>query len=331
MTGVQTIEVADDDDGVRLDRWFRRHFPALGHGRLQKLLRTGQVRVDGGRAKANARLAAGQSIRVPPMADDAPPPPKKQHGKSDPRDAEALTILHDDDHVLVIDKPPGLAVQGGTGTTRHLDAMLDHLRRGKKERPRLVHRLDRDTSGVLVLARTAKAAGRLAEAFKSRDAKKLYWAIVVGEPELDAGVIDLALSKRAGKGGERVAPGGGDAKRAETFYRVVDHAGKRAAWLALEPQTGRTHQVRVHCAAIGTPILGDGKYGGRDAFVDGVAAKKLHLHARALVLPHPAGGTLEVAAPLPPHMAETWRFLGFEPSHPDGGFAEACAVGGVCG
>lgn len=319
MSAVTTVEVASDEEDLRLDRWFRRHYPGLKHGRLEKLLRTGQVRVDGKRAQAGLRLSPGQTVRVPPQAadpgqaaPDKPPPPDKAD-----RDLVRAMVIHRDDDVIALNKPPGLAVQGGTGTTRHIDAMLDALRFGKKQRPRLVHRLDRDTSGALLLARSAAIAARLGRTFQTRRVRKIYWALVMGCPEKAQGRIDLALEKRAGPRGERMAGGGGSARRAETLYSVVEHAGQTAAWLALWPLTGRTHQLRVHCAAIGHPIVGDGKYGGRDAFLpaDGVA-KQLHLHARELLLPHPSGtGELRVRADLPPHMVKTWKMFGFDPGY----------------
>ena len=316
MAGVEVRAVAADEAGLRVDRWFRRHFPDVTHARLQKWLRTGQVRVDGHRTAANTRLEAGQQIRVPPHEADAGarPPQPALAPTLDPADIRAMEmrVLHRDGAVLVLDKPPGLAVQGGTGTHRHLDAMLDGLRFGGA-RPRLVHRLDRDTSGVLVLARTATAAARLAAAFRSREAEKLYWALVVGVPEYEGGRIDLPLAKRRGPGGERMEPADDDdAQRAVTEFAVVERAGREAAWLALEPRTGRTHQLRAHCLALGTPILGDGKYGGAAAFPGGKRAGiRLHLHARRLVLPHPEGGLLSVEAPLPEHMRATWAWFGF--------------------
>lgn len=324
-TSVATVSVAADEDGLRLDRWFRRRYPDLTHGRLEKLLRTGQVRVDGGRVKSGFRLAAGQTVRVPPTvrgpadrrADRGIPARINENDHAiriTAADARMLTerVLYKDDDVIVLDKPAGLAVQGGTGTPRHLDGMLDALRFGA-ERPRLVHRLDRDTSGVLVLARTAHAAAKLAAAFRGRDARKIYWAAVVGTPHPSEGRIDAPLTKEGGPKGERIAVEEEDGQRAVTRYRVADRAGKRAAWLVLEPETGRTHQLRVHAAALGTPILGDGKYGGKSAFLggDGISPK-LHLHARAIRIPHPRSGMIEVAAPLPEHMAATWRFLGFD-------------------
>ena len=315
MSGARTVPVTPEEADIRLDRWFKRHFPQVTHGRLQKWLRTGQVRVDGGRARAGTRLEAGQRMRVPPMSGErelpahAPPSPTKASAAE--TDFLLNLIVHRDDHVIAINKPPGLAVQGGTKTSRHLDAMLDCLRFGSAERPRLVHRLDKDTSGVLLLARTAAAAAKLTSAFRSKAARKLYWAVVVGVPRPAEGFVDLSLSKLAGKRGERMAGGGG--KKAVTFYRVVDRVGRKAAWLALEPRTGRTHQLRVHALALKTPILGDGKYGGRDAFLAAEGgSRRLHLHARAIRIPHPAAGHLQVAAPLPEHMAATWRCLGFD-------------------
>jgi 23S rRNA pseudouridine955/2504/2580 synthase len=314
MSGVQTISVAAGDGEIRLDRWFRRHFPSLAHSRLEKLLRTGQIRVDGRRARAGDRLAPGQLIRVPPLGDlsVAPLPRLALPTKRDVAMLQSA-VLHMDDDLIVINKPPGLAVQGGTKTARHLDALLDALRFDARERPRLVHRLDRDTSGVLVLARSAAAATKLAAAFRGRAARKIYWAAVVGLPKPRQGRIDQPLVKLPGPAGERVAPDEEEGKRAVTYYRTLSHAGDKIAWLALEPVTGRTHQLRAHCLALGTPILGDGKYGGVAAHPSGVPnARRLHLHARALALPHPKGGTLVVVAPLPAHMKETWKFFGFD-------------------
>jgi 23S rRNA pseudouridine955/2504/2580 synthase len=314
MSGVQTIAVAAADGELRLDRWFKRHFPALTHGRLEKLLRTGQVRIDGRRARAGDRVTPGQLIRVPPLNTLSVPARDEQELSLRQRDVAMLerAVLHLDDDLIVIDKPSGLAVQGGTNTERHLDAMLDALRFGAKERPRLVHRLDRDTSGVLVLARSAAVAAKLAASFRNKATRKIYWAAVVGLPKPRRGCIDQALTKLPGRGGERVAPDD-EGKRAVTYYRTVAHAGDKLAWLALEPVTGRTHQLRAHCVALGTPILGDGKYGAAAAHPAGVPnARKLHLHARALALPHPTGGRLVVTAPLPPHMKETWSFFGFD-------------------
>jgi 23S rRNA pseudouridine955/2504/2580 synthase len=318
VSGVRHIEVGADEDGVRLDKWFKRHYPALAHGRLEKLLRKGQIRVDGGRAKAATRVAAGQVVRVPPLGDAVRRPAPR--GKARPRvsaeDAADLRarVLYRDDAVLIIDKPAGLAVQGGSGTTRHLDGMLDALTFDAPERPRLVHRLDKDTSGALVLARSAAAARDLTAAFRSKAARKVYWAVVVGVPKTPAGRIDLALAKQAGRMGERMVPDEKAGQRATTLFRTIEKAGRRAAWLALEPLTGRTHQLRVHCAeALGTPILGDGKYGGAEAFLDGGAVgRKLHLHARAVRIPTPLGGMAEAVAPLPEHMRATWATLGFD-------------------
>jgi 23S rRNA pseudouridine955/2504/2580 synthase len=308
---VETRTVTPADADTRLDRWFRRHFPQLTQGALQKMLRTGQVRVNGQRVDANTRLAAGQSVRIPPLPEGPSPTPAAPRAVSE-EDARALTrmILYRDDSVIALDKPQGLPVQGGPGIRKHLDGMLDALAEGG-EKPRLVHRLDRDTSGVLLLARTASAAAKLASAFRGRDAEKTYWAVVVGEPDPREGRIDLPLAKQGSARGERVA---GDAKgvRAVTDYRVLDAAKRRAAWLELRPLTGRTHQLRVHCAeALRCPILGDGKYGGAAAHLEGLPGT-LHLHARALAIPHPEGGRLEVTAPLPAHLQEAFAFFGFE-------------------
>lgn len=325
MSKVEHIRVDAGEAELRLDRWFKRHFPELGHGRLEKLLRTGQVRLDGRRAKAGDRLEAGQEIRVPPLGDAEPQRHKAPRPKVSDEDAQNLraSVLYRDDDIIAIDKPAGLATQGGSKTTRHLDAMLDALADKGDERPRLVHRLDRDTSGVLVLARTVSAAAWLGSLFRGRQVSKLYWALVVGDPERDEGRIDLALAKRRGPRGEQMV-GDAHGQAAVTDFKLIDRVGRQAAWLALRPLTGRTHQLRVHCAAMGTPIMGDGKYGGADAYLAGGGfSKALHLHARSLSLPKRGGGDLRLTAPLPAHMAETWRLFGFDPGYDDDPFAEA--------
>ena len=320
MSAVQILAVTEDDNDIRLDRWFKRHYPDIGHGQLEKWLRTGQVRVDGKRVKASQRLQSGQHVRVPPVpaapadpiaAAERPRPPVDEKTARMLRDA----VLYMDDDVIALNKPAGLAVQGGTGTgERHLDAWLDALKYGRNERPRLVHRLDKDTSGVLLLGRSAAAAAKLAAAFKSRAARKCYWALVVGVPKPAQGRVDAPLAKLPGRAGEKMAVDEDEGKRAVTWYRVVDSALRKAAWLEMEPRTGRTHQLRAHCALLGTPILGDGKYGGAEAFISGTGvSRKMHLHARAVRLPHPRSGhDLQVEAPLPEHMANTFAFFGFD-------------------
>lgn len=309
----RTVAVGSAEAGLRLDRWFKRHYPQVPHGLLEKWLRTGQVRLDGKRVTAGARVEAGQSVRVPPVPE-APPRPPAASRPTPPSQAQAdalkRAVLYRDDEMIILDKPAGLAVQGGTGTHRHLDGMLDVLAAGG-ERPRLVHRLDKDTSGVLVLARSAASAAALGQAFRSRAVRKLYWALVVGVPSEDAGEIRAPLSKAGSAGSERVGVDAATGAPAVTHYRVLERIGRRAAWLELEPETGRTHQLRVHCRALGTPILGDGKYGGRAAFLsEGGIGRRLHLHARAIAIAMPGKPAITVAAPLPAHMRETWAFLG---------------------
>jgi len=324
MSGVQVIAVAADEAGLRLDRWFRQHYPELGHGRLEKLLRTGQVRVDGARAKAGLRLEAGQQVRVPPLPPAAAAAPPRRRPVSD-SDAAALraAVLHQDDAVLAIDKPAGLAVQGGTGTGRHLDAILDALRLGARERPRLVHRLDKDTSGVLLLGRTRAAAAALTQAFRDRQTRKIYWAIVAGVPQPRRGRLAAPLRKGGGRGRERVHVDAEAGQAAVTDFAVVEAVGRQAAWLELRPLTGRTHQLRAHCAELGTPILGDGKYGGADAYLSGMPlARQLHLHARAITIAHPDGGALTVEAPLPRHFLQTMSALGIDRSQYEDPFAD---------
>ena len=314
-----TLTVAADEADLRLDRWLRRHAPGLPQSAIQKLCRTGQVRVDGHRVEAATRLAPGQEVRIPPLAAPDPetaPPPRRP---PDPALAQALqqAVLYRDDQILVLNKPPGLPVQGGPGIETHLDGALDALRFGA-DRPRLVHRLDRDTSGVLVLARTPGVAAKLAASFRGRTIEKTYWAVVARLPVPPEGRIDLKLRRIMGTRGGRTEPAertDKDATWALTDFRTLDHAGK-VGWLELTPLTGRTHQLRVHCVAIGAPILGDVTYARPDqngafgATIPGLS-EALHLHARALSLPHPAGGRLVVEADLPPHMIATFRTLGF--------------------
>jgi 23S rRNA pseudouridine955/2504/2580 synthase len=309
----ETVTVDVKDGALRLDRWFKRYYPGLGHGRLEKLLRTGHIRVDGKRARSGDRVEPGQAIKVPILNDLSP---SSQPVPMRPRPADRAmlheAILYRDASVIVLNKPPGMAVQGGTATERHLDGLLDELRFGNDERPRLVHRLDKDTSGILIIACTAAAAAFLTRAFREKATRKIYWAVIVGLPKLRQGRIDLALAKIAGRGGERVHADAEEGRHAVTYYRVIENAGSQASWLALMPVTGRTHQLRAHCAAIGTPILGDGKYGVAAAHLAGLpGSRRLHLHARSLSIPHPLCGRLEVTAPLPPHMRRTWEFFGF--------------------
>jgi len=316
-TGVQHREVSEGEDGMRLDRWFHQHYPGLGHGRLEKLLRKGDIRVDKGRAKASTRIEAGQSIRVPPRPADAfeaaaPGSAKAVTFKPRPEDRAAIKAmtLFEDDHVLVLNKPHGLAVQGGSNQSRHLDGMLASVVTKNGERPRLVHRLDKDTSGVIILGKTAPATRKLADAFRSRDSFKLYWALTAGAPNPARGDIRAALSKSGGAGNEKMELDEKDGKNAVTRYVTIDHAGKAAAWLALRPITGRTHQLRVHLELIGTPILGDGKYGGGEAMLNQISGK-LHLHAQRLILPHPVRGMIDVQAPPPEHFLASLKHLGF--------------------
>ncbi len=325
MAGVATLEIAPEDGEQRLDRWFKRHYPALGHGRLEKLLRTGQIRVNGKRARAGTRLAAGDRVRVPPLPDRnegqerrRPAPPL------DEADAEMVraAVIYCDNDMIALNKPPGLPVQGGSRVARHLDGMLDALRFDAAEAPRLVHRVDRDTSGVLLLARHAPAARELTALFRSRELRKLYWALVAGVPKPAQGRIDAPLAKRQMGDGERVVATAEGGQRAITDYALIEAAGRRLAWLALMPRTGRTHQLRAHTAQVfGHPVVGDGKYGGEAAFPAGFEPR-LHLHARALELPRPGNrAPLVLTAPLPPHMAAAWRFLGFDPAPAGDDFA----------
>ena len=319
---VESIRVTDGEADMRLDRWFRVHFPEVGYTYLQKLLRSGQVRVDSKRAEANARLTAGMEIRVPAIVRQ----PKKSGpglkapagaSKSD-RDQIEKMIIYEDDHVLVLNKPFGLAVQGGTGTTKHIDGMLEAMSdRFGGERPRLVHRIDRDTSGILLVAKTREAAAKLGRTFQTRSAAKTYWALVRGVPRPAQGRIEAALVKASGPDGDRVRkslPGEQEkAMHATTHYSVIDHVAQKAAWVSLKPVTGRQHQLRAHMHLIGHPIVGDNKYEGDVRLPAENIDNMLHLHARRLIIPHPKTGTkLDVTAPLPDHMRRTWDVLGFD-------------------
>ena len=329
MSGVQTIRITGDEGDQRLDRWLKKRFPQLTQGAVEKMCRTGQIRVDGGRVKANSRIEAGQEVRVPPLPDVAPLPFPESSRITD-ADAEMIqkAVLFKDQHIIVLNKPPGLPSQGGSGQgNRHVDGLTEALKFGYKERPKLVHRLDKDTSGVLVLARTDRVARALSEAFRDRSTRKIYWAAVAGVPSPRMGTIRYGLVKAPGHGktgeGEKmiaVHPRDIDktegAKRATTDYAVLDNLAQRASWCALVPITGRTHQLRAHMAELGHPIVGDGKYGGSGqenlgdgwgAQLGGEISRKLHLHARQIALTHPVtGARLTITAPLPPHMARTW-------------------------
>lgn len=315
MSGVQNIEIKSDDDGIRLDRWFQRHYPDATFGQLQKIMRKGEVRLDGKRVKGNERIATGQVVRVPPTVVSATPQQKPKAGPKPLSEDEIKEIrswvVYKDDAVIAVNKPAGLPTQGGTGQTRHLDGLLHALKFESKHQPRLVHRLDKDTSGTLLLGRSPNAAAALAKAFQTKETDKRYWALVVGNPESSDGRIILKMDKMAIKGAERmiVTDGG---KHSLTDYSVVDRAGAMAAWLALKPHTGRTHQLRLHCAEMGHPIVGDGKYGGPAAFLTGSISRKLHLHSRFITFPHPDGGELTVSSPLSAHMQASFDFLGFD-------------------
>lgn len=332
MSGVQHLVVGEDEGEQRLDRWLKRHFPQVTQAMVEKFCRKGELRVDGGRVKAATRLEAGQTIRIPPLPDAPAPVPKAEPVAGIAANDAAMirdAVLWMDEHVIAINKPPGLPSQGGSGQgDRHVDALTEALKFGYKERPVLVHRLDKDTSGVLLLARTARIARRLGEAFRGRATRKIYWAIIAGVPSPAMGTIRYGLVKSGGPRSEKmrcIHPGEvattEGAKRATTDYAVLERLGSRAAWVALVPITGRTHQLRAHMAEIGHPIIGDGKYGGSGqdnpgdgwgAQLGGAISRKLHLHARSIRFDHPiTGETVTVEAPLPDHMAKSWATFGW--------------------
>ncbi|HPG23113.1 MAG TPA: RluA family pseudouridine synthase [Amaricoccus sp.] len=348
MSGPEQVTVAPEEADLRLDRWLRRRHPHVPQGLVERMCRKGEIRVDGSRVRPATRLEAGQTVRLPPLPElrdgGAETAPQPAVSEADAAMIRACVIWRDED-VLALNKPPGLAVQGGSGQRRHVDGLAEALRFGAEEKPRLVHRLDRDTSGVLLMARSARAAAGLTRAFRDRTARKTYWAAVAGLPSPRAGTIRYGLVKAPGHGsggeGEKMLCIPPDdiartegAKRATTDYRVIEAAAQRAAWVALRPVTGRTHQLRAHMAAIGHPVVGDGKYGtnaqentgtGWGAQLGGGVSRKLHLHARSLDLIHPrTGALLSLTAPLPEHMARTWELFGWQPGDaPADPFGEA--------
>src|SRR5450759_4879941 len=320
---VQTVTVTPDENGMRVDRFFEARFPGLSFSHIQRIIRKGEVRVNGKRTEPKNRLEAGQAIRITPLKLDAPKPRDDAPQAQKDRAFIRSITLYEDDDVLVLNKPMGLAVQGGSGTTRHLDGMLGALRGSHPDaqRPRLVHRLDKDTAGCLLVAKTRFAAAALAKTFRTRSARKIYWALVAGVPKPKQGRISTFLAKqeveedsymRIAKHGEK------DAVHAVTYYAVVETAAQKLAWISLKPVTGRTHQLRAHMAHVGNPIVGDPKYFNIENWeLPGGIQNMLHLLARRIVVPHPRGGTIDVSAPLPPHMEQSWNLLGFDASRYD--------------
>jgi 23S rRNA pseudouridine955/2504/2580 synthase len=321
-TGVQNLTVGADETGMRVDRFLEARFPGLSFSHIQRIIRKGELRVNGKRAQPKQRLESGQAVRIPPLRLDQSAT-KKVGSAADVKTREFLKsiTLYEDADVLVLDKPMGLAVQGGSGTTRHLDGMLDALRSAEGQRPRLVHRLDKDTAGCLLVAKTRFAASALAKVFRSRSARKIYWALVAGVPKPRQGRISTFLAKEEREDASfmRVARHGEEgASHAVTYYAVVDTAARQLAWLSLKPVTGRTHQLRAHMAHIGHPIVGDPKYFSKENWeLPGGMQNRLHLLARRIMVPHPRGGNIDVTAPLPPHMRQSWSLLGLDASRYD--------------
>jgi 23S rRNA pseudouridine955/2504/2580 synthase len=319
--GVQNVTVTPDENNMRVDRFFEARFPRLSFSHIQRIIRKGEVRVNGKRTQPKARLETGQAIRIPPLKVEAPPPRDDAPSAQKDRAFLKSITLYEDADVLVLNKPMGLAVQGGSGTTRHVDGMLGTLRGTDGQRPRLVHRLDKDTAGCLLVAKSRFAAAALAKTFRSRSARKIYWALVAGVPKPTQGRISTYLAKqeveedsfmRVAKHGEK------DAVHAVTYYAVVETAAQKVAWLSLKPVTGRTHQLRAHMAHVGNPIVGDPKYFNIENWeLPGGIQNKLHLLARRIAVPHPRGGVIDVSAPLPPHMLQTWNLLGFDATRYD--------------
>ena len=323
-SGVQTVAVTADESGMRVDRFLEARFPGLSFSHIQRIIRKGELRVNGRRAQPKDRLEAGQAVRIPPLHLDAPKPrgPASEADEKTRAFLKSITLYEDDD-VLVLNKPMGLAVQGGSGTTRHLDGMLEVLRGAGPDgqKPRLVHRLDKDTAGCLLVAKTRFAATALAKTFRSRSARKIYWALVAGVPKPRQGRISTFLAKeeREDESLMRIAQHGDEgASHAVTYYAVVETAARQLAWLSLKPVTGRTHQLRAHMNHVGHPIVGDPKYFFKENWeFPGGIQNRLHLLARRIVVPHPRGGVIDVTAPLPPHMQQSWNLIGFDTARYD--------------
>lgn len=319
MSGVQQRQVESDEDGMRLDRWFAHHFPQLGFGRLQKLIRNGEVKVDKAKVTTSTRLSPGQTVRIPPIDDAETVKPVKVN--EDDARLIADMIIYEDDDIYVLNKPHGLAVQGGTGMKRHLDGMLKSLPNKKGEPPRLVHRLDRDTSGCLIVAKTKASASHFGGVFRSRSARKIYWAIVAGNPHPPQGEISCFLARQSTDDGEQmivVKNGTPGAQHSMSYYSTTDTASRRFAWVTLKPVTGRTHQLRVHMAQLGTPIIGDPRYFNIENWQGAPGLSYgLHLHARRIAIPLRNGQRLDISAPLPPHMRHSFETLGFDPDRYD--------------
>lgn len=315
-THVQTVAVRGDESGMRLDRFFAVRFPGLPHSHIQRIIRKGEVRVNGKRAQPKDRVQEGQLVRVPPLRFEPRPSAATSGAGAQTRAFLKSITLYEDADVLVLNKPMGLSVQGGSGTVRHIDAMLEALRSRDGQRPRLVHRLDKDTAGCLLVAKTRFAAAALAKTFRSRAARKIYWALVAGVPRPKQGRISTFLAKEQREDDSiiRIARHGEEgASHAVTYYAVVETAAHKLAWLSLKPVTGRTHQLRAHMAHIGHPIVGDAKYFSLENWeLPHGMQNKLHLLARRIVVPHPRGGVIDVTAPLPPHMQQSWNLLGFD-------------------
>ncbi len=315
-TTVQNVTVSADEADMRVDRFLEARFPGLSFSHIQRVIRKGELRVDGKRAQPKDRLKAGQSVRIPPFKREPPKPSEDAPDELKTRAFLKSITLYEDDDVMVLDKPYGLAVQGGSGTTRHIDGMLDSMRSRDGQRPRLVHRLDKDTAGCLLVAKTRFAAAALAKNFRHRSARKIYWALVVEVPKPKQGRISTFLAKEQMEEDSfmRIAEHGDKgAAHAVTYYAVVETAAARLAWLSLKPVTGRTHQLRAHLDHIRHPIVGDPKYFAKENWeLPGGIQNRLHLLARRIVIPHPRGGTIDVTAPLPPHMTQSWNLLGFD-------------------
>jgi 23S rRNA pseudouridine955/2504/2580 synthase len=323
MAKGQDIIVEKDDHDCRLSTWIIRNNKLLSFNSVNTLCRKGLIRVNGLKTKASYRLVAGDTVRMPtPFSKTLDKKPKL---KFDPLLEKELidSVIFKDEYLIAINKPEGLASQGGSYQgDRHIDAYKSIFQFDSNEAPRLIHRLDKDTSGVLLLARNAKAANIFTSLFRQKLVEKVYWALVEGVPRKKEGIVESYIGKldiwrpnfQKDLDREKRSWNKENTKKALSYYRVIKQVGSQYAWLQLKPATGRTHQLRIHCAKLGTMIVGDRKYRNSQSgnFKDSIDSEKLFLHAKSLTFMHPVSKkTTVIEAELPKHMSLAWKRFGW--------------------